>query len=44
YWRGFRLVPVEIEFWADRKFRLHDRVVFKRSSSSAVWQKTRLYP
>lgn len=44
YWSGFRLVPLEIEFWHDRPFRLHDRVVFRRASLDGDWSKTRLYP
>jgi pyridoxamine 5'-phosphate oxidase len=44
YWSGFRLVPVEIEFWHDRPFRLHDRVSFRRNSAAEPWSKTRLYP
>jgi pyridoxamine 5'-phosphate oxidase len=44
YWRGYRLRPVEIEFWQDGKFRLHDRVVFSRASDSAPWRRQRLYP
>ncbi|WP_350333013.1 pyridoxamine 5'-phosphate oxidase [Coralliovum pocilloporae] len=44
HWSGFRLTPLEIEFWHDRKFRLHDRVMFKRASASESWSKTRLYP
>ena len=44
FWSGFRLVPIEIEFWHDRPYRLHDRVVFKRGSSKQSWTKTRLYP
>ena len=43
-WSGYRVVPQEIEFWQERQFRLHDRVVFRRSSPTAPWQKTRLYP
>jgi pyridoxamine 5'-phosphate oxidase len=43
-WSGFRLVPIEIEFWASRPFRLHDRVVFRRATPSENWTKTRLYP
>jgi pyridoxamine 5'-phosphate oxidase len=44
YWSGFRLTPVEMEFWHDRPFRLHDRVSFRRSSPASPWSKTRLYP
>lgn len=44
YWSGFRLEPVSIEFWHDRKFRLHDRIVFSRNSAGEPWSKTRLYP
>jgi pyridoxamine 5'-phosphate oxidase len=44
YWSGYRLVPLAIEFWQDRPFRLHDRVAFTRSDPDAPWTKTRLYP
>ena len=44
YWSGFRIVPAQIEFWHDRPFRLHDRIVFKRASLGDAWSKTRLYP
>jgi pyridoxamine 5'-phosphate oxidase len=44
HWSGFRLTPVEIEFWHDRPFRLHDRIVFRRSNAEEGWEKTRLYP
>ena len=43
-WTGFRLTPLEIELWHDRPFRLHDRVVFRRSAPSDPWSRTRLYP
>ncbi|WP_394890741.1 pyridoxamine 5'-phosphate oxidase [Mesorhizobium sp. AaZ16] len=43
YWSGFRIVPETIEFWHDRPFRLHDRVMFSRTDAG-VWEKTRLYP
>jgi pyridoxamine 5'-phosphate oxidase len=43
HWSGFRLVPWSIEFWHDQPFRLHDRVVFSRTSEGG-WEKTRLYP
>jgi pyridoxamine 5'-phosphate oxidase len=44
HWTGFRILPVEIEFWQDRAFRLHDRIVFRRELAEASWQKQRLYP
>jgi pyridoxamine 5'-phosphate oxidase len=44
YWSGFRVRPVSIEFWHDRPFRLHDRVVFRRETPDGGWNKTRLYP
>ena len=44
YWSGFRLKPLSIEFWHDRPFRLHDRVVFRRPGLDGAWTKTRLYP
>ena len=44
YWSGFRLRPISIEFWHDRPFRLHDRVIFRRESPDGSWSKTRLYP
>jgi pyridoxamine 5'-phosphate oxidase len=44
HWSGFRVTPVEIEFWVSRPFRLHDRVVFRREDASAPWLKSRLFP
>jgi pyridoxamine 5'-phosphate oxidase len=42
YWTGFRIAPLSIEFWQDKPFRLHDRVVFTREGEG--WRKVRLYP
>jgi pyridoxamine 5'-phosphate oxidase len=44
YWSGFRVTPVEMEFWHDRPFRLHERVVFRRGEPTEAWRKERLYP
>jgi pyridoxamine 5'-phosphate oxidase len=44
FWSGFRLIPMTMEFWEDRPFRLHDRVEFRRGQVGAPWSKTRLYP
>lgn len=43
-WSGYRIAPQSIEFWHDRPFRLHDRVVFRRGEPGTTWTKTRLYP
>ena len=44
YWRGYRLEPVEIEFWRDRPSRLHERLQFKRLNPGSPWEKRLLYP
>lgn len=43
HWSGFRIMPQTIEFWHDRPFRLHDRIVFTHQPDGG-WGKTRLYP
>ncbi len=44
HWGGFRIRPVEIEFWADGAFRLHDRFRWTRSGPGARWEVVRLHP
>lgn len=44
FWGGFRIDPVEIEFWADGAFRLHDRFRWRRDHSGGAWQVQRLNP
>ena len=43
-WGGFRLRPVEIEFWADGAFRLHDRFRWTRATPAETWRIDRLNP
>jgi len=49
FWVGYRMIPVTMEFWHDRPYRLHDRIEFRRADplargSPGNWSKTRLYP
>lgn len=44
FWGGFRLVPLEIEFWADGAFRLHDRFKWTRQDLDGPWRIERLNP
>ena len=44
FWGGFRITPVEIEFWADGDFRLHDRFKWRRDTTNGGWNATRLHP
>ena len=42
HWTGYRLKPREIEFWVNRPYRLHDRLVFTKDKNN--WETVRLYP
>lgn len=43
-WTGWRVKPVQIEFWRDRPFRLHDRLRFDRTAQDQSWSRSRLWP
>ncbi|MBL28089.1 MAG: pyridoxamine 5'-phosphate oxidase [Rhodospirillaceae bacterium] len=42
HWSGFRLTPVRIEFWENRPFRLHERLLYERGETG--WTTSRLFP
>lgn len=42
FWSGYRIIPRTIEFWTERKFRLHDRLVYHRTDDG--WTMERLFP
>jgi pyridoxamine 5'-phosphate oxidase len=44
FWRGYRVRPLAMEFWRDRRSRLHDRMVFRREDLEGPWTTLRLYP
>ena len=44
FWGGIRIKPVQIEFWADGQYRLHDRFLWERELGEKSWSVRRLYP
>jgi len=44
FWVGYRIVPLVMEFWQDRPYRLHDRIEFRRDAPGGPWTRTRLDP
>jgi len=44
FWGGYRLAPLEIEFWADGAYRLHDRFQWRRETPGSPWSIVRLNP
>ncbi|MDG2340829.1 MAG: pyridoxamine 5'-phosphate oxidase [Paracoccaceae bacterium] len=44
FWGGYRITPIEIEFWADGAFRLHDRFKWVKNEGSLNWHIQRLNP
>ena len=44
FWGGIRIKPIQIEFWADGQYRLHDRFVWERDLGEKSWSVRRLYP
>ena len=44
FWGGIRIKPIQIEFWADGQYRLHDRFLWERALGGKGWSTRRLYP
>lgn len=44
HWSGWLARPLEVEFWQEGAFRLHDRIVYRRSGYDADWEAVRLFP
>ena len=44
HWGGYRVTPLNIEFWQGRYSRLHDRLRYERSNTAADWELSRYYP
>ena len=44
FWGGIRIKPIQIEFWADGQYRLHDRFLWEKKLGEKLWNVRRLYP
>lgn len=44
HWGGYRVTPLNIEFWQGRYSRLHDRLRYERTTTSGDWKLSRYYP
>jgi pyridoxamine 5'-phosphate oxidase len=44
FWGGYKITPLQIEFWADGEFRLHDRFRWQRENVGSAWKIDRLNP
>jgi pyridoxamine 5'-phosphate oxidase len=44
HWSGFRIQPLQIEFWRARPFRLHERLCYRRDTLDSAWTTERLFP
>jgi len=44
HWGGYRVTPLNIEFWQGRYSRLHDRLRYERSATDGDWELSRYYP
>lgn len=42
FWSGFRVIPEEMEFWTQKPFRRHERILYRRAAEG--WRKQWLYP
>jgi len=44
HWGGYRVTPLQIEFWQGRYSRLHDRLRYERANTASDWELNRYYP
>ena len=42
YWGGYRLIPTQIEFWEEKEFRLHERLLYTKDNNQ--WETKVLSP